>query len=191
MRAAGRAARDPAHPFTEPGAAGESLGDSSAAGATETELTPAATVVIESLATVVAAETQLEVATTDDSTTDETPDDVAVVAPTGASRAHQRQQQQQQPARAGSGLALDSEAMRDVEGLAEEVKLLRASIRRLAQPDGETAEHVKVLAELRHQVEALCTALKTQQALEGNGEARTAELARLLDELGDHLGVPR
>jgi len=80
----------------------------------------------------------------------------------------------------------------DVDGLAQEVALLRASIRRLAQPDRGAVEHVKVLAELRHQVEALCTALKTQQALEGHGgDARAAELARVLDELGDHLGVPR
>ena len=91
----------------------------------------------------------------------------------------------------GSTLALDLNAVADVTGLAQEVALLRASIRRLAQPDTETAEHVKVLAELRHQIEALCTALKTQQTLEGNGDARAAELARVLDELGDQLGVPR
>ena len=87
--------------------------------------------------------------------------------------------------------SLDLEAVADVDGLAQEVALLRASIRRLARLDAETAEHVKVLAELRHQVEALCTVLKTQQALEGRGDARAAELARILDELGDQLGVPR
>lgn len=188
MCAAGRTARDPAHPFTEPGAAGESRGDSSAAGAIGAAPTPAATVVTGAQTTAVAAEMQTEVATTDESTTDETADDVAAVTPTTASHPCA---QQQQPARAGSGLALDSEAMNGVEGLADEVKLLRASIRRLAKPDDTTVEHVKVLAELRHQVEALCTALKTQQALDGNGEAQRAELARILDELGDHLGVPR
>lgn len=95
-------------------------------------------------------------------------------------------------ARIASTLALDLEAVADVDGLAQEVALLRASIRRLARPDSEAGEHVKVLAELRHQVEALCTALKTQLVLEGNGgDARAAELARVLDELGDELGVPR
>lgn len=86
------------------------------------------------------------------------------------------------------GLALDLAAVADVAGLAEEVALLRAAIRRLAQ-HGDAAEQVKVLAELRHQVEALCTALKTQQALDGHdGDARAAELARALDALGDELG---
>jgi len=90
-----------------------------------------------------------------------------------------------------TGLALDPAAVADVAGLAEEVALLRASIRRLAQHD-DAAEQVKVLAELRHQVEALCTALKTQQVLDGHdGDARAAELARVLDDLGDELGVPR
>lgn len=194
MRTADRAARDPAHPFTEPGAAGESLDDASAAEATETMLTPAATVMTETLTTGMAAEPQTEVVTTDERTSDETPDEAVMVTPTTTSRPRsQREQRQQRAVRTASGLALDSEAeaMADVEGLAEEVTLLRASIRRLARPDDETVEHVKVLAELRHQVEALCTALKTQQALDGNDEARAAELARVLDELGDHLGVPR
>jgi len=86
---------------------------------------------------------------------------------------------------------LDLAAVADVAGLAEEVALLRASIRQLAQ-HADAAERVKVLAEMRHQVEALCTALKTQQALDGrSGDARAAELAQALDALGDELGVPR
>ncbi|MCC7371259.1 MAG: hypothetical protein IT306_22775 [Chloroflexi bacterium] len=79
----------------------------------------------------------------------------------------------------------------DAAGLAQEVAMLRASIRRLAQPAGETAEQIKVLAELRHQIEALCTALKTQQALAGDDNIRAAELARVLDDLGDRLGASR
>jgi hypothetical protein len=84
-----------------------------------------------------------------------------------------------------------AEKLAHVEGLAQEVALLRAAIHRLAGPGGEAAEQVKVLAELRHQVEALCTALKTQHALATSGDARAAELARALDELGDRLGVPQ
>lgn len=89
-----------------------------------------------------------------------------------------------------AALVLDPAAVAGVEGLAQEVALLRASIRQLAQ-NGDAADHVKVLAELRHQVEALCTALKTQQALDGHdGDALAADLARALDELGDELGMP-
>lgn len=88
-------------------------------------------------------------------------------------------------------LALDLKAVADADGLAEEVAVLRASIRQLSQ-NGDMAVHVKVLAELRHQIEALCRALKTQQALEEHdGGARAAELTRVLEELGDELGVPR
>ena len=84
---------------------------------------------------------------------------------------------------------LDLEAVAHVEGLAEEVAMLRASIRELAHPRGDLSEHVKILAELRHQVEALCSTLKAQQALEGReGGIGTAEMARTLDELGDRLG---
>jgi hypothetical protein len=89
-------------------------------------------------------------------------------------------------------LRLDVEAVANIEGLAQEVAVLRASIRQLAAPDANTDKHVKILAELRHQVAALCTALKTQQALaRHDGGTRAAELARVLDELGDELGVPR
>lgn len=88
-------------------------------------------------------------------------------------------------------LTQDLAAAADPDGLAQEVALLRASIRRLAQPDGETAEQIKVLAELRHQIEALCTALKTQQALVGDDKTRGAALNRLLDDLGEELGVAR
>ena len=180
MCAAGRAARDRVHARTEPGAAGGSLDDSSAAGATEAEPTAIA-----------AAETQTEVATTDESTTNEpttngTTDEAASVT-TAPAPPHA----QQQATQATSGLALDLASVAGVAGLGEEVTLLRASIRRLAQADGKTVEHVKVLAELRHQIEALCTALKTQQALQESGEARAAELARALEALGDQLGVPR
>jgi hypothetical protein len=88
-------------------------------------------------------------------------------------------------------LVLDLKAVADVAGLEQEVAVLRASIRQLAN-DGDMAAHVKVLAELRHQIEALCRALKTQQALEGHdGDERAVEMARVLEELGDELGVPR
>jgi hypothetical protein len=93
-------------------------------------------------------------------------------------------------ARSASGLMLDLEAVAHVEGLAEEVAMLRASIRELAHPRGDLSEHVKILAELRHQVEALCSTLKAQQALESR-EGGPAELNRTLDELGDRLGVSR
>jgi hypothetical protein len=76
-----------------------------------------------------------------------------------------------------------------VEGLTQEVALLRVAIRRLAEHD-DAAGDVKVLAELRHQVETLCRALRTQQALAGGaGDALVAELSRTLEELGDGLGV--
>jgi chemotaxis protein histidine kinase CheA len=92
----------------------------------------------------------------------------------------------------GKPFRLDVGAVANIEGLAQEVAVLRASIRQLAEPDTNTGEHVKILAELRHQVEALCRALKTQQALAGReSSTRADELARVLDELGDELGVPR
>jgi hypothetical protein len=88
-------------------------------------------------------------------------------------------------------LALDWAAVADVEGLGQEVAMLRASIRELVK-NGDVTRHVKVLTELRHQVEALCTALKTQQALDSrDGDAHANEMARILEELGDELGVPR
>jgi hypothetical protein len=92
--------------------------------------------------------------------------------------------------RSASALMLDLEAVAHVEGLAEEVAMLRASIRELAHPRGDLAEHVKILAELRHQVEALCSTLKAQQALESR-EGGPAELNQTLDDLGDRLGVSR
>jgi hypothetical protein len=88
-------------------------------------------------------------------------------------------------------LALDLAAVAGAEGLAQEVALLRVAIRRLAE-NGDAMEDVKVLAELRHQVEALCRALKTQRSLDGHdGDALAAELAQTLEELGDGLGVPQ
>ena len=99
---------------------------------------------------------------------------------------------------AASALMLDLDAVADVEGLAEEVAMLRASIRELVHPHGDLSEHVKILAELRHQVEALCSTLKAQQALEGErgergrrGGISEADVAQTLDDLGDRLGVPR
>ena len=85
---------------------------------------------------------------------------------------------------------LDPRAVAGVVGLGHEVALLRAAIRRLAAKKS-AAPHVKTLAELRHQVEALCTALKTQHALDGRGDDLSADLARSLEALGDELGVPR
>jgi hypothetical protein len=90
-------------------------------------------------------------------------------------------------------LKLDLDAVAHVEGLAEEVAMLRASIRELIHPRsdcGDLSEHVKILAELRHQVEALCSTLKTQQALAGRDGGAT-DLNQTLDELGDRLGVDR
>ena len=87
-------------------------------------------------------------------------------------------------------LQLDLTAVDGVQGLGHEVTLLRAAIRRLVAKE-DVAPHVKTLAELRHQVEALCTALKTQHALDGRGDDLSADLARALEELGDELGVPR
>ena len=88
-------------------------------------------------------------------------------------------------------LASDLAAVAGAEGLTQEVALLRAAIHRLAE-DGDAAEDVKVLAELRHQVEALCRALKTQQSLDGHdGDALATELAQALDELGDGPGASR
>jgi hypothetical protein len=84
---------------------------------------------------------------------------------------------------------LNLAAVADVEGLEEEVAVLRASIRELAKIE-DVAEHVKVLAELRHQIEALCTTLKTKDALAARaGSGRQQDLERILDELGDDLGV--
>ena len=75
--------------------------------------------------------------------------------------------------------------------LTHEVGLLRAAIRRLAR-DEEVATHVKTLAELHHQVDTLCTTLRTQHDLDGSDEDTvSAVLARTLEELGDELGVPR
>jgi hypothetical protein len=96
-------------------------------------------------------------------------------------------------ARSVAALQLDLDAVAHVEGLAEEVAMLRASIRELAHPRGnlgDLSEHVKILAELRHQVEALCSTLKAQQALEGRAGGAT-DLNQTLDELGDRLGVAR
>ena len=88
-------------------------------------------------------------------------------------------------------LALDLKAVADVDGLEQEVAVLRASIRQLAS-DGDMAPHVKVLAELRHQIEALCRALKTQRSLEGaDGGGRAADMDRVLEELDDPREVER
>lgn len=91
-----------------------------------------------------------------------------------------------------STLVLDLNAVADVDGLHQEVAVLRASIRQLASGGDDIAEHVKVLAELRHQIETLCRTLKTQQSLEGpDGDGRAAEMRRVLEELGDQLEVER
>ena len=91
----------------------------------------------------------------------------------------------------GEPLRLDPAAVANVEGLEEEVALLRAAIRRLAD-DGDVAGHVKTLVELRLQIAALCTALKTQRALSGGeADAISAALARVLEELGNEVGVPQ
>jgi len=109
-----------------------------------------------------------------------------------------RKQQGERPRAARTPLVplvVDPAAVSPADGLVREVALLRAAIRRLAE-DGDdaksTSEDVKVLAELRHQVAALGQALKTQKELGGrDGDALAAEIAQVLDELGDGLGVPR
>ena len=86
-------------------------------------------------------------------------------------------------------LVLGSDATGAADSLVEEVGLLRAAIRRLAET-GDEAEDVKVLAELRLQVEALGRALKTQRALGGDTQA---ELVQTLAEIDDgiaRLGEP-
>lgn len=87
-------------------------------------------------------------------------------------------------------LDLKPEEVTGAVGLTHEVTLLRAAIRRLAGKKN-AVPHVKTLAELRHQVEALCTALKTQRALADREDDLSADLARALEALGDELGVPR
>ena len=115
---------------------------------------------------------------------------VPVPEPEAADRHQQQASKKPQKPAGAAGLLLDLEAVAHVEGLAEEVAMLRASIRELAHPRGDLSEHVKILAELRHQVEALCSTLKAQQALESR-EGGPAELNQTLDELGDRLGVSR
>ena len=113
---------------------------------------------------------------------------VSVDAPSSAPAKGKRSSKSARPM---SKLVLDLGAVADAEGLAQEVAVLRASIRQLAN-NGDMDVHVKVLAELRHQIEALCRALKTQQSLEGpEGNSRVAEMRRVLEELGDDLGVAR
>jgi hypothetical protein len=81
------------------------------------------------------------------------------------------------------------------DGLVQEVALLRTAILNLAE-DGDAAkssmEDIKVLAELRLQVAALCRTLKTQKDLRGSvDDTVMADLTRALDELDDGLGVSR
>lgn len=92
-------------------------------------------------------------------------------------------------------LARDPDAVVTVDDLVQEARLLRGAIRRLAE-DGDAsktnAEDIKILAELRQQVAALCRTLKAQKDLAGKaGDVWAAELAQALDALGDGLGVPR
>jgi hypothetical protein len=53
----------------------------------------------------------------------------------------------------------------DAADLTAEVVLLRSAIRRLAAVETVPDRTLKGLAELRHQVEALCTTLRAQRAL--------------------------
>ena len=95
------------------------------------------------------------------------------------------------PARPAGALALDCTATVDVAGLDHEVALLRAAIRRLAGGE-DAADQVKTLAELRHQIDTLCTALKTQRVLSGgDADVVSKALAQVLEELGDGMGVPK
>ena len=95
------------------------------------------------------------------------------------------------PALSAERLTIDLTTVADVEGLKDEVSMLRAAIRRLAV-NGKATRHVKRLAELRHQVDTLCTALKTQRALDGrDSDALSADLAGVLEEIGDEMGLPQ
>ena len=95
------------------------------------------------------------------------------------------------PARPAGALALDCTATVDVAGLDHEVALLRAAIRRLAGGE-DAADQVKTLAELRHQIDTLCTALKTQRVLSGgDADVVSKALAQVLEEIGDGMGVPK
>ena len=86
-----------------------------------------------------------------------------------------------------SSLARDSATLVDATGLADEVALVRAAIRQLGDDD-TVDERMKILAELRHQVETLCRALKTQRALDH--DAGSTSLAEMLEELGNQMGLP-
>ena len=88
-------------------------------------------------------------------------------------------------------LRLDVVAVSGLKGLEAETAFLRAAARRLAAGEA-TDDEVKRLAELRHQVEALGRTLKTQRGLDGGeADALSATLARVLEQLGDEMGVPR
>jgi len=101
----------------------------------------------------------------------------------GSSRADRARSDRPRP----SSLARDSATVVDATGLAHEVALVRAAIRQLADDDS-LDERMKMLAELRHQVETLCRVLKTQRALDH--AAASTSLAEMLEEIGDELGVP-
>jgi hypothetical protein len=108
-------------------------------------------------------------------------------------------------------LHLNTAAVAGIVGIDQEVALLRAAIRRLIKDDngeardgeardGEAGEaealeaeaRVEALVELRHQVDSLCTALKTQRALDGRpDDAVSTAVARALELLGDEMGVPK
>ena len=93
-------------------------------------------------------------------------------------------------------LHLNTAAVAGIVGIDQEVALLRAAIRRLIKDDnGEALEaeaRVEALVELRHQVDSLCTALKTQRALDGRpDDAVSTAVARALELLGDEMGVPK
>ena len=109
-------------------------------------------------------------------------------------------------ARTDGPIHLNTAAVAGIVGIDQEVALLRAAIRRLIKDDDgkardgkadddktlEAEARVEALAELRHQVDSLCTALKTQRALDGRpADVVETAVARALELLGDQMGVPK
>ena len=119
------------------------------------------------------------------------PAPIETAAGSASSRTRRPARAASRPDRPAGALALDCAATADVAGLDQEVALLRAAIRRLAGGDDAT-DQVKALAELRHQIDTLCTALKTQRALSGDAaDVVSKALAQVLEEIGDGMGVPK
>jgi len=78
--------------------------------------------------------------------------------------------------------ALEMEVAAALRGVEDEIAVLRMLIRRVAREGDVEAT--------RRGIETLCKALKVQYALEGrSAEGLAGSLARVLDELGNELGM--